>query len=111
MNKNENSKAAWLNEVARQLDQHGEQVDELTAKRLENIRVQALNHVKKTSRFNAWKQGAVAALFVVAVVPLAWHFNESASLQKIEPELLGATLSAEDLDDLDLLMGLEDVDS
>jgi len=89
---------------------HG--LDDLTLQRLKVARVKALQQ-SRTGRFNKKIIPAVAAAAIAAVllVPVFWHQQGVDGIDTDEVAALEIPPSAQELDDLDMLIALEDEDA
>ena len=111
----ENFQAALAKVAAHSLDQSVESIDDLTSFRLKQIRQKALTE-SPGKRFNVEfnKQWAVAACLVLAVgLPSAWLLHSGSQLESEESAFISQELSldAQDFDDMDMLIALEESDA
>lgn len=102
--------------VSQTLDKSLDDIDELSLQRLKNARAYALNqshsHSSKSSR--KWISLSVAAsLAALMLIPLSTHRNllNISGDQDLEIVSQDVPYSAEEMDDIDMLMALEDFDA
>jgi len=111
---NNDSKAdqKLIDAINQSLDKSLDEIDELNLQRLRNARAKALNNSQAKNR--KWVSLSVAAS-VAALLLIPVVLNQDSGNSNIEPELEIVSqeipVSAEEMDDLDMLMALEDTDA
>ena len=103
-----------VRKISNTLDESLDGLDELTLQRLKKARTSALAQVAVVTpgvnHRRAWL-GVAAAVALLLLMPLVWQLQTtSAPDQDIEMALQEIPPSAEELDDMDMLMALEDTD-
>ena len=100
--------------ISNTLDKSLDGLDELSQQRLKNARAAALAQAaapKPTISHRRALLGMAAAFALLLLTPLVWQQQTTPSpVQDIEMALQEIPLTAEELDDLDMLMALEDTD-
>ncbi|MFO1387553.1 hypothetical protein [Cellvibrio sp.] len=100
----------FIQTVNQALDKSLDDIDELSLQRLKNARVKALS----TSSRSKWiALSAAASIAALLLIPVATqHFSNKATIDsELEIAAQDIPLSAEEMDDIDMLMALEDTDA
>lgn len=109
---NEKSDQALIAAMKQSLDKSLDQIDELDLQRLKNARKKALADSPITQR--KWVGLSVAAS-IAALLLAPVIINQQTEIHVIAPELEVVSqevpVSAEEMDDIDMLMALEDSDA
>ena len=102
--------AQFAKVIANTLDKSLENVDAINLQRLGIARVHALSQKPSSSR--KWIALSVAAsLAAVLVVPYAWHQHNIAGDDELELFSQEILPDAQEMDDVDMLIALEDGDA
>lgn len=101
----------FARELVTCLDNSLDELDELTQQRLKTARAKALQQARPGSA--KWLALGVAAATITAVllVPSFWHQHGGDGVDADEVAALEVPPSAQELDDLDMLIALEDEDA
>ncbi len=100
----------FTRELVTSLDNSLGELDELTQQRLKSARAKALQQTRSGSAKWLALGAAAAAITAVLLVPSFWH-SHSDGLDSDEVAALEVPPSAQELDDLDMLIALEDEDA
>lgn len=100
----------FIQAVNQSLDKSLDDIDELNMQRLKNARVKALSRSTKSKWIVLSAAASVAALLLI---PIATHHLSSKSAIDAELEFVAqeVPISAEEMDDIEMLMALEDTDA
>jgi hypothetical protein len=94
------------------LDESLDDIDELSLQRLKNARLKALNYSAKSTR--KWVPLSVAAsVAALLLIPVAIHQYSANSVGEQDVEIVSQDVpySAEEMDDIEMLMALEGGDA
>ena len=90
-------------------------IDDLSLQRLKNARVNALIHpVQLTYSSPKWTHFAVAAsLIMLIAVPVLWQQHNAQQFSDADAEFISQEMppAAQELDDMDMLLALDDADA
>ena len=103
---------ALLTAINQSLDKSLNDIDEVNLQRLKNARVKALASPSHLTR--NWVPLSVAAsVAALVLVPVLMHYQSTNTPADQEFEIVSQELpiSAEEMDDIDMLMALEDTDA
>jgi hypothetical protein len=107
-----NADQTLISTINQSLDKSLDEIDELNLQRLKNARAKAINNSPAKNR--KWVSLSVAAS-VAALLLIPVVLNQDSGNSNIEPELeivsQETPISAEEMDDIDMLMALEDTDA
>lgn len=102
----------FARELVASLDESLEGLDELTVQRLKASRIRALEHTRIGRLGNRIAIGAAAAVIAAALLaPALWYQQRLNATDVDEIAALEIPPSAQELDDLDMLIALEDEDA
>lgn len=107
-----NADQTLISAINQSLDKSLDEIDELNLQRLKNARAKAINNSPAKNR--KWVPLSVAAS-VAALLLIPVVLNQDSGNSNIESELeivsQETPISAEEMDDIDMLMALEDTDA
>lgn len=107
-----NADQTLISAINQSLDKSLDEIDELNLQRLKNARAKAINNSPAKNR--TWVPLSVAAS-VAALLLIPVVLNQDSGNSNIESELeivsQETPISAEEMDDIDMLMALEDTDA
>jgi len=109
VNKNDRHLISAMNQA---LDKSLDDIDDVTLQRLKKTRIKALHHPSEFSR--KWVQlAAAASVAALLLIPFVMHQQAVNSSLDSELEIVSQDMpiSAEEMDDIDMLMALEDTDA
>lgn len=97
--------------IAGTLDESLQALDEVSLQRLKQARVKSLATPKPSAAYRHRKMLIAAGFALLALIPVISQHSAFQSVdQDMEMALQEAPLSAEEMDDMDMLMALEDTD-
>ncbi len=97
------------------LDKSLADIDDLSLQRLKNARVNALvNPAQLTYSSPKWKHFAVAAsLIMLIAAPVLWQQHNAQQFNDADAEFISQEMppAAQELDDMDMLLAMDDADA
>lgn len=100
----------FIQTVTQSLDQSLDDIDELNLQRLKNARAKALSSSSKSKWIALSAAASIAALLLIPIA--TQHFSNKATVDSdLEIAAQDIPLSAEEMDDIDMLMALGDTDA
>lgn len=97
--------------IVQTLDQSALDLDELSLQRLKNARVHALAQAPTKLRSKWMAMSLAASIVALLLIPVAWHQHNVALNAETEMASQDIPPTAQELDDMDMLMAMEDVDA
>jgi hypothetical protein len=105
--------------LAQTLDKSLAEIDDLSLQRLKNARAQALadshGRLLGSTYFSAQliRFGVAASLIMLLAVPILWQRHNAQQLSDLDIELVSQEIppAAQELDDMDMLMAMDDIDA
>ena len=101
--------------LAYTLDKSLEEVDELSLQRLKNARASALTHATKSNYFSApfMRFGIAAGLLMLVATPILWQHYTAQQMSDADIEIVSQEIppAAQELDDMDMLIAMDDIDA
>ncbi|MES2823623.1 MAG: DUF3619 family protein [Pseudomonadota bacterium] len=107
------------NTLAHTLDKSLAEIDDVSLQRLKNARSEALAassvHTLKTAYFSSRsvRFGVAASLMMLLAVPVVWQRHNAQQFSDLDGDLVSQEIppAAQELDDMDMLMAMDDIDA